>query len=184
MLLLLVPLLINRKNLFTTFKGKTKIFRMVLDTLLLFTGVFLLWRSPAGLSAPMMVKLTAILLMIFFFVLGSKKYNGMFIISALIIWIYIYGISKTHNIMLKPYPKQVENITDGKELYNTLCARCHGYDGKANFLGAKNLIKNNFSQEHIANTIKNGGKIMPKFDYLADEQIQAITKYVEELKNK
>ena len=79
MLIILFPLLINQKNLFTTIKGKTKKIRIVLDMSLLLTGIVLIFRSPLGITTTLMVKLTAILLMIFFFALGTRKYNGMFV---------------------------------------------------------------------------------------------------------
>ncbi len=181
-LVLAMPLLLKKRNLFITFRAKAKWIRMAMDFLLLGTGVFLLIKSPVGTSAVMMVKYGLIILAMLLLVFGLKKYNYHFLLAGLLVWIYIYGVSKTHHIFLKPYSEQTANITEGKELYNILCMRCHGEKGDAKFIKAADLRTSPRSDMEIKGIIKNGKKLMPSFEYLSDEQIEALTRYVKELR--
>lgn len=86
---------------------------------------------------------------------------------------------------------------DAKENWNTLCAKCHGADGKSDTkigakLGAKNFtdaaVQAGFKDEEAFKTIKEGKKdkedktLMKPFDTLSDDEIKALVAYVRSFK--
>ncbi len=182
MLVLVIPLLINKRNLFVTFRAKAKWVRMTLEFLMLATGIYLLLKSPAGTSPALMVKYGLIILALLILVLGLRKYNYHFVMAGLLVWVYIYGISETRHALLKSPQKQTANLQDGEKLYNNLCLRCHGKDGDAGFAKAANLKTSTLSDTEIKAIIKNGKNMMPSFKYLSEKQIEELTKYVKQLR--
>jgi mono/diheme cytochrome c family protein len=86
-------------------------------------------------------------------------------------------------------PALAEDAPDGKALYASKCAMCHGADGVAKKMaeGSANLNDAEWQKKTPAETIEkdiHGGKgKMPKFEgKLTDEQIKAIAAYVKTLK--
>lgn len=90
---------------------------------------------------------------------------------------------------------------NGKALFETNCASCHGNDGKAQTdvgkaVKARNLIVDEFKQvkdkkkgvteDDISNTIKTGipGTGMAAFPSISEPDRKAIAKYVIELRKK
>jgi cytochrome c553 len=80
-----------------------------------------------------------------------------------------------------------------KENWNTLCAKCHGADGKSDTkigakLGAKDFtdakVQAAFKDDEAFKTIKEGKKdkedktLMKAFDTLSDDEIKALVAYV------
>ena len=80
---------------------------------------------------------------------------------------------------------------DGKKLYESKCAMCHGKDGRADtkagkMVKAADLIddewKHGKSQAEVEKIIREGGNKMPKYEKkLTDAQIAAIARYLREL---
>lgn len=82
------------------------------------------------------------------------------------------------------------DVEAGKTAFNTICAACHGADGKGNpMLGAPNLTDNVWlyggSEQRILETINAGRHgIMPSFkDNLTPEKIHVLATYVYSLSN-
>ena len=86
---------------------------------------------------------------------------------------------------------------DGKANWDSLCAKCHGADGKGQTtmgkkLGIKDLtdakVQAELKDEVMAKTIKEGVKdkdgktLMKAFDALSDEETKALVQYVRSLK--
>lgn len=74
--------------------------------------------------------------------------------------------------------------TDGKQLYNTLCAGCHMLDGSGAIgAGAYPALKNNPLLEYAdyaVTLIVNGQAAMPSLGHLlTDEQVVAVTSYIQ-----
>lgn len=73
---------------------------------------------------------------------------------------------------------------NGKVLFETKCAKCHGTDGNKGQYGAKNLRKSRLSDDELFTTIGNGSWIMPKWKKkLTREQLLSVAAYVKTLRN-
>ena len=90
------------------------------------------------------------------------------------------------------------NAAEPKENYATLCAKCHGDDGKGQTkmgqkLGAKDFtdakvqadIKDDAATKAIKEGLKNdeGKTLMKPFDTLTDDEIKGLVAYVRSLKS-
>jgi cytochrome c553 len=86
---------------------------------------------------------------------------------------------------------------DGKELWDSQCAKCHGAEGKGDTkmgtkLGCKDLsdakVQGELKDEAITKSIKEGVKaddgktLMKPFDQLSDDDIKALSTYIRSLK--
>ena len=89
------------------------------------------------------------------------------------------------------------SAADGKTNWDSLCAKCHGADGKGQTamgkkLGIKDLtdvkVQAELKDDAAAKTIKEGVKdkdgktLMKPIDTLSDEEIKALVQYVHSLK--
>lgn len=78
--------------------------------------------------------------------------------------------------------KAVRQVNNGKALYETHCARCHGEDGTKGLIGAKNLKKSVMSDSSIQERIMKGKRFMPAFrKKLTAEEIVSIAGYVKNM---
>ena len=74
---------------------------------------------------------------------------------------------------------------DGKALFSTHCAACHGNDGKAGIAGASDLQASRLDSASIFQTIRNGRKNMPAYkERITENEIKRLTMYVAQLKTK
>jgi mono/diheme cytochrome c family protein len=75
-------------------------------------------------------------------------------------------------------PKQ-ENAPNGKDIYTTRCAGCHGLDGQLQLAGAKALPASTLKKEEVVAQIQMGKGSMPPFDgRLSPQEIKAVADYV------
>ena len=175
---------------FTTFRLKVKWFRMGLEILMVLTGGFLLYRAPDGLALYNIVKLGAVVGAIGVTVVGFKKYNAPFILLGIILMGYAYGVAKVRSPLFIPEASRVAsahnqqtNIHDqGKAIYTIACQRCHGADGDAQYRKAKSLAQSQMGDDYKRGVIQNGINTMPKFDYLDENQREAVLTYINTLK--
>ncbi|HUL60182.1 MAG TPA: cytochrome c [Anaeromyxobacteraceae bacterium] len=73
----------------------------------------------------------------------------------------------------------VARAEDGKSLFDSKCAACHGKDGKAKKMGSPDISALKGSQADIEKVITQGkGKMKPYKASLTPEQIQEVAKYV------
>jgi mono/diheme cytochrome c family protein len=90
------------------------------------------------------------------------------------------------------------SAADGKTNWDSLCAKCHGADGKGQTtmgkkLGIKDLtdakVQTELKDDAVAKTIKEGLKdkdgktLMKSFDTLSDEEIKGLVTFVRGLKS-
>ncbi len=86
---------------------------------------------------------------------------------------------------------------DAKENWSTLCAKCHGAEGKGDTkmgtkLGCKDLsdakVQDELKDDAITKSIKEGVKaadgktLMKPFDQLSDEEVKGLATYIRSLK--
>lgn len=190
-LLNFIVVIAKRRNALLAIKAKTRIIRVIFEVLLLGTGIFLMVKSPAGLSEYIFVKWIALILGVVFFIVGTKKMNSILMFFSTLMFVYAYFLGSTRDIMLKPEAMRVHDAylaapdeqTKGKDIYTIACLRCHGEDGKAGFRKAKNLAISELNDDAIAGYIKMGRGIMPSYHYMKEEEVQVLVKYINHIRN-
>ena len=77
----------------------------------------------------------------------------------------------------------VVGAVDGKKKFKLFCATCHGFKGDLNVNGAKDLSKSKISlAESVAQVYHGKGLMTPFQGILKDEEIVAVSKYIETLR--
>lgn len=91
-------------------------------------------------------------------------------------------LAKAKEIIASIDPALVDAV-DAKKKYKTFCATCHGFKGKLNINGAKDLSISKISLEESVAQIYHGKGLMTPFKgVLKDEEIIAVAKYIEGLR--
>jgi cytochrome c553 len=183
----------GRQNAFYTIRAKLRIPRIALETLMLGTGVYLMLKAPDGFAVYNLIKYALIIMGIGLAVVAFLKMNKFAIIGSIIVFVYIFMLSKQRNFLLQPETERITsqlatlpptaNLLDkGKIIYTIACTRCHGETGESQFRKAKNLKQSVIPIETAQHIIKVGQNAMPAFAHLNDEQIQAVSTYIQKLK--
>ncbi len=74
---------------------------------------------------------------------------------------------------------QQESAPNGKDIYTTRCAGCHGLDGQLQLAGAKALPASQLKKEEIVAQVQQGKGSMPPFEgRLSPAEIKAVADYV------
>ncbi len=118
----------------------------------------------------------------------QKFWSALGLVSALFAVLFIVQATKTQARMDVPSPMP----GDAKATFDAQCAKCHGKDGRAKSLHGKHVHardltdaawQGNVSDERLFNSISNGKGKMPDFKKkLSEEQIDALVRYVRQLK--
>ncbi len=158
---------------------------MVLDSLLLLTGLYLIFRAPAAFSPTAVVKYLLVAGAIVLAILASRKGNKRWNVLAFLLLVYVYGLSLQRDFLLRGEEPRVASIASvasieaGAELYQTLCQRCHGADGRAGYRKSPSLHPAQGDPTYWAAVIKNGKGVMPAHPYLSDSQIQSLVLFLQ-----
>jgi cytochrome c553 len=204
-------LLSNKKESLATFRQKTKIVDMILGSLILITGGYLLYATHQT-ETYLIVKLILTLAIIPLGIIGMKKENKGLAILTMLILIYIFSVGKTRSLTLTkekitvvPVADTLDRASDstsstgntileqntaaalenGKAIYTQVCAACHGLDGKLGVSGAKDLSMSALSHEDVINMISEGKGLMQGYkDQLSEQEIVAVAGYAERLRVK
>ena len=199
-----VLLLINKPETLKAYSKVTKIPEMVISTLFLLTGVWLV-AETGNVSTMQIVKFTLVILSIPIAIVGFKKNNKAMAVTSLIFLLGAYGIAEmnkaekkkaalkatveaTTEVVTDPTAASYDGVKHGEFVYNSIsgvpCKSCHGSDGKAMIGGAKDLTATTLDKEGIKSAIKNGqnnGK-MPSYGSLKPAEYDALADYVLSLK--
>lgn len=171
------------------FTAKTKVPHIILATLMLVTGIFLMVRSPEGTQPYIFVKLTCVFGAIPLGIIAFKRRNNVLAILTVSLMAMGFVLAYGKPAFLRSAPKSDLVLTaedsqanpqlkDGEQIYAAKCSRCHGPNGDSGFQGAKNLGLSTLSDGEIVSMIRNGKGMMPADKDLTDEQIAAVTAYV------
>lgn len=200
-------LLANNMPLLDKVRAKTKILEMVVGTLILLTGGYLLYVTRNA-ETYMIVKIILVMAAIPLGIIGIKKNNKLLAVVALLIFIYVYGIAETRdlglNIGRKPIGQtpsaqvgtapdtnstsiisqnQEASLENAKAIYTKLCIQCHGPQGDLGAAGAKNLSVSLLSDQEKEHIITNGKGLMAPFKYsLSEQEIKQLVQYVDGFK--
>lgn len=182
----LLLVLVGAPIAFPQWAERLKKLHMVLDTLLVLTGAYLLFKAPAAWSAPYVAKYVLVLAAIGLAIVGSRRKNKRLSIAAFLLLTYAYGLALQRDFLLRSEEKRVQAIASqgpsieaGQKLYETLCLRCHGADGRAAYQKAPSLHPTqNPDTAYWAAVIRAGKGVMPGHPYLTDMQIQSLIAYL------
>ena len=131
-------LLLNKNEVLAKFSKATRIPEMIVSTLFLLTGAYLMFQLPE-INTLMIVKIICVFASIPLAVIGFKKSNKILASLAMLLIIASYGLAEMSK---KPSRKEVvvaAGADEGKALYDAYCTSCHGADGKLMLAGAKDL---------------------------------------------
>jgi mono/diheme cytochrome c family protein len=181
-ILKLALLLTNRKDNLAQYTKMTRVGEMVVSAAFLVTGIWLLVQKP-GVDAFQIAKFISILAAIPIAIIGFKKSNKALAVLAVGLIFAAYGLAEMHKKSLSGGPVNTSITKDpleaGKIVYlEAKCNTCHGYDGKLNLAGAKDLSVTMLTLDEQKALIKNGKSSMPPHPDLTDAQLTDLVKYV------
>jgi len=184
-------MLFTSKTMLEKYTKVTKVPEMIISALFLGTGIWL-FAILGGIKVLHIIKLVLVFLSIPLAVIGFKKQNKGLALVALLLIVGAYGMGEASKN--KPFiPAKVEVQGNGSEeamlgakTYLANCAFCHGADGKKMYRNAKDLTQTQFSFDDIQQMVREGSKgKMPGYTaVITDEEIAAVSKFVETLKVK
>lgn len=180
-----VMLLANKTEGLATFTKVVKVPEMIISTLFLLTGIYMLIQIPV-VNAMMIIKIVIVFASIPLAVVGFKKGNKVLAVISLVMIIAAYGLAemskrpKTDHTAVTTEP--VLTI-DGHEIFMNNCASCHGEDGKLGLMGSPDLSGSVMDLSARIEIVKNGKGAMTGFSgILNDDQIKAVAEYTQTLK--
>jgi len=199
-----ILLLTNKNEQLDRFRAKSKIADMLLGSLMILTGGYLLYAGP-GAQPYHYVKIVAAIASIPLGIISFKKRIKPLAIFTVVLFIYLYGVAETKSLTFKKEKITIEAVVDsttvpstktdilnqnadavlanGKLLYNAACATCHGTDGKLGLTGASDLTTTTFSHSEKISIITNGkGNMTPFQGQLSEQDIEEVATYVDSMK--
>jgi uncharacterized membrane protein SirB2 len=187
-----ILLVTNKNEVLESFKKKTRILEMIVSTIFLLSGIYLLTQIPE-IKPMMYVKILLVLASIPVAVVAYKKGNKVLAIASLMMIVFSYGLaemSKKHSASNSQLITNSENLTDdefsakyGSELYLNDCKSCHGEDGKLGMSGAFDLSQSKLTKEEAVMVITNGRGMMRGMKDVYDvRKINAVADYIQSLK--
>jgi len=182
-------LVTDKKESLEKFSKTMKVPEIIISALFLLTGIFLAVKS-GDLGPWFYVKMAAVLSSIPLAIIAFKRMNKSLALVAIMFLVYAYGISETKSPTFKQESSTDEfaNVAPGalgKTIFESKCAGCHGMDGKMGLSGAKDLTQFTKTHEEKIAAVTNGKNAMMAYkNLLSQEQIEAVTGYVEQLKIK
>jgi uncharacterized membrane protein SirB2 len=175
-----VLLLSNKKDLLSSFNKKIRIPEMIISTLFLVSGIFLMTKLPFGGKYDYLfwIKLAMVFTSIPVAIIGFKKQNKVLAALSLLLITGSYGLAEVY-AKRKGIAKEmtVAIAGDAKTLYEANCKLCHGSDGKLGISGASDLSATSLDTDGIKNVIIRGKNMMQPIP-VSEDQAAAIAEYV------
>jgi mono/diheme cytochrome c family protein len=185
----LIGLLGNIQGLQSLFAKKPVriVVDMVISTLFLITGMWMLFNMPSGLiSTLLIVKIAVVFLSIPIAIVGFKKGKKALAILSVVLLLGAYGMGEANKKRPVIQKDMARTSAEAKELYMAgNCNLCHGAQGNEpnTSLGAKDLSKSKLGDAEIKSIISNGKNNMPGYKKQLDEkQIDELVQYVKTLR--
>jgi len=183
-----ILLLSNKEASLAKFTKGVKVPEMIVSTLFLVTGVYMLIEGP-GATTLQIIKIIIVFASIPVAVIGFKKKNKALAVLSLLMIVAAYGLAEVN----KKRSLQGTSVTSsdapegaavsGHDIFMDRCTSCHGEDGKLGLSGAKDLSVSTLDLESRIEIIRNGKAPMAGYaGVLTEEQIKAVAEYTETLK--
>ncbi|GAB3530901.1 hypothetical protein GCM10027443_12300 [Pontibacter brevis] len=107
-----VLLLLNKRETLDKVRSKTKVVDMILGTLILITGGYLLFLYSGGIPTYLIVKIVLVLLAIPLGIVGIKRENKVLAVLSLLIFLYVYGVAETNSLTMNKNESSVAPISN------------------------------------------------------------------------
>lgn len=180
----------NKNESLAKFAKTVKIPEMIISTLFLATGIYLLVQM--GTTKLLIIKIVLVFASIPIAIVGFKKSNKVLALLSFLMIVASYGLAEMNKKHIDKQTISVDvadinspnyNITKhGEAVYGSYCQSCHGVGG-INGNGGVNLTLSQMNRDAKMERIKNGSGSMAGFkDVLNEQEINAVVDYVETLK--
>ncbi|MBA4053889.1 MAG: hypothetical protein C0490_04180 [Marivirga sp.] len=177
-----IVLFVNSHERLATVSHSFRIPERIIGLFLLGTGIYLLTQLPF-ISGLILLKLVFVFAAIPISVIAfGRKIKGL-VLFSLLLFIGAIGLTEASKKKIAVGNIRQTASLSGQEIFNSTCAQCHGVDGKLGIMGATDLSSVQLEQDRIVLAVKSGKGLMVGYRHtLTDEQIQAVSEYVTELK--
>lgn len=189
-----ILLLLNRYNALEKFRKKTKVPEMIIDTLMLVTGIMLALQSGmVQVGNWFWIKLVAVLVALPLSIMAFRRNSKVLAVLGLVLVIYSYGVSETKSATMNKEATLISKETAtldenlpmvelGEAVYLQNCQVCHGINGEKGGSGSPMLTESELTPQEMEARIHNGKNAMPAYDgLLSDKKIEAVAAYVQTL---
>jgi mono/diheme cytochrome c family protein len=189
----MILLLMNKKEQLTNFRKWTKVPEIIVSTLFLVTGIWMLILKPT-MSIFQVIKLAAVVAAIPCGVIGFVRGNKILGVLSFVLIVAAYGLAEMGKKFVQKVDLGPEIVTDidakeydqlrhGEALYREYCKSCHGPDGKLGLGGAYDLATSRLSDSDAMTIIMNGKGTMPGFkQVLTPRDANAVLEYIKTLR--
>jgi mono/diheme cytochrome c family protein len=207
----LILLFANKKEALSSLRQKTKVVDMILGSLILVTGGYLLYALHS--LAPYLIgKLVLTLIAIPLGIISMKKENKVLGLLTMAIFVYNFGVAETNSLTFQKEKINIQRpdttaattdtatapsnnaildqnkevaLQNGKAIFTQVCSACHGQDGKLGTSGAKDLSLSKLNHQEVIQTISKGKGLMQPYEgVLSEQEIEAVASYAEGLRTK
>ncbi len=189
-----VLLVFKKVTLLKTIRNKTKLIDSLLGLAIIVTGGYLVWIKGT-IASYLLIKIILVLIAIPLGIVAMRKENTIGALSALMLFIYLYGVAETRSLKFKQEAIKLlvddavaDNILEnnvekqlirGCMLYQALCEECHGKNGNKCLYNAPNPFESTLSQEAKSALIVKGKGVMKGFGkILTNADIAAFLAYI------
>lgn len=179
-----ILLLANKEEVLAKFTKALKVPEMIVSTLFLVTGIYMLTQIPE-IKSMMIIKIVMVFASIPLAVIGFKKKKKILALLSLLLIIGAYGLAEMSKKQKSAAPAEtiVNTAGSGHDIFMANCMKCHGEDGKLGLMGSKDLTLSVMDLTAKIEVIKKGKGAMTGFEgVLTEEQIKAVAEYTESLK--
>jgi mono/diheme cytochrome c family protein len=189
----MILLLMNKKEQLTNFRKWTKVPEIIVSTLFLVTGIWMLILKPT-MSIFQVIKLAAVVAAIPCGVIGFVRGNKILGVLSFVLIVAAYGLAEMGKKFVQKVDLGPEIVTDidakeydqlrhGEALYREYCKSCHGPDGKLGLGGAYDLATSRLSDSDAMTIMMNGKGTMPGFkQVLTQRDADAVLEYIKTLR--
>jgi mono/diheme cytochrome c family protein len=178
-----ILLLSDKTALLENFSKKTRVFEMIVSSLFLITGIYLVTQLPFGGKYDYLfyIKIGMVIVSIPLAIVGFKRGNKLLAALSLLLITGSFGLAEVYS-KRKAVPRDSTTpiaSNDGKALYINNCGLCHGDNGKLGISGAKDLSVTEMDLTSMVDIIVHGKGNMPPAR-VNDAEAMAIAEYVDQ----
>jgi mono/diheme cytochrome c family protein len=167
----IILMMTSQEELLEKLNKVTKVPNMIVGTVFLVTGIYLLVKIGMGnLGGWFHLKLGLILVALPLGIIGMKKKSKIAGIISLILFVYVYALAETKSPDLNIGSSSGGVEVVGEKIYKKKCRICHGNDGDKGFSDATALSTSIIERDAMLAMIRKGKNAMPAFEEKLSEQ--------------